>query len=77
MKKRLISLILVAPALMLLISCSNKGDCTLVYTCDTGTSQYSGTSSMFDITEDECNELAADFEQGGQCVVDSDWQEEQ
>lgn len=59
--------------LLFLISCSKTGECVISYDCDTGSTEYEGQTTAYDMKETDCEELAADFEQDGECEVSSDW----
>ena len=39
----------------------------------TGSTEYEGQTTAYDMKETDCEELAADFEQDGECEVNSDW----
>jgi len=54
-------------------SCSKTGECMISYDCDTGTTEYSGETTAHDLKETDCEDLAEDFEQGGECEVALDW----
>ena len=54
-------------------SCSKTGQCVISYDCDTGTTEYSGQTTAYDLKETDCEELAEDFKQEGECEVMKDW----
>lgn len=57
------------------LSCSSKGECVISYDCDTGTSKYEGSSTVLEVSESDCEDLAEDYKKDGECDVSIDWKE--
>ena len=73
-KLRLTGFCAIALPLMTIAACSNKGDCMITYTCP-DSEEYETSTLIYDVTENDCEEYASDFEQGGKCTAESDWQQ--
>jgi hypothetical protein len=51
----------------------SKGNCTISYDCNTAASEYDGVTTIYDITESDCEDYAEEYKQDENCSISSDW----
>lgn len=55
---------------MVFSSCTKTGDCVVEYSCESG---YQSTTTIFDVEEGECETIADNYEQNGECTTSYEW----